>query len=335
MIKTPKFWYKNDLSSYLLALILYPLSLIWMIISFIKKNFNKSYKSKLKVICVGNLNIGGAGKTPFTIYTYKILRQLGYKPIFLTRGYKGLEKGPVKVRHDHNFKDVGDEALLLSKVGPTVISGNRALGAKFIENLKKNYNVILMDDGLQNNKLKKDIKLLLVDKQLQFGNKFCVPSGPLREPIMQGLKDIDAIVLTGNGSKFTYYKNKFDNKIIFNSSIKIIKSLKIKKTKILAFCGLANPNKFFDTLQTNKYNVISTKSFPDHYKYTEGDIKKLILNAKSQNLTLLTTEKDYVKIQDQKNEIKVLSIKSDLDIEEEKKFKIFLEKKLNGKSYNL
>ena len=330
MIKTPKFWYKNDLSSYLLALILYPLSIIWMIISFIKKNFNKSYKSKLKVICVGNLNIGGAGKTPFTIYTYKILRQLGYKPIFLTRGYKGLEKGPVKVRHDHNFKDVGDEALLLSKVGPTVISGNRALGAKFIENLKKNYNVILMDDGLQNNKLKKDIKLLLVDKQLQFGNKFCVPSGPLREPIMQGLENIDAIILTGNDKKFINYNDKFNHKTIFNSSIKIIKSSITKTTNIFAFCALANPDKFFDTLYQNEYNVISKKSFPDHHQYTEKEINNLIFNAKNQNLTLLTTEKDYVKIQDKKNEINVLSIESTLDTKDEKNFEIFLEKKLNG-----
>ena len=209
MIKTPKFWYKNDISSTTIALALYPLSIIWIIISFVKKIFIKPYKSKLKVICVGNLNIGGTGKTPFSIYTYKILKKLGYEPIFLTRGYKGLEKGPVKIRPDHNFKDVGDEALLLSKVGPTVVSANRSLGAKFIEDLKDNYNVILMDDGLQNNKLEQDIKLLLVDKKLKFGNEFCFPSGPLREPIKQSLENTDAIVLTGNDIKFINFNNKF------------------------------------------------------------------------------------------------------------------------------
>ena len=330
MIKTPKFWYKNDISSTTIALALYPLSIIWIIISFVKKIFIKPYKSKLKVICVGNLNIGGTGKTPFSIYTYKILKKLGYEPIFLTRGYKGLEKGPVKIRPDHNFKDVGDEALLLSKVGPTVVSANRSLGAKFIEDLKDNYNVILMDDGLQNNKLEQDIKLLLVDKKLKFGNEFCFPSGPLREPIKQSLENTDAIVLTGNDIKFINFNNKFNHKPIFNSSIKIIKSSITKRTKILAFCALANPGKFFDTLKQNEYNLISKQSFPDHHQYTEKEINNLILNAKSQNLTLLTTEKDYVKIQDEKNEIKVLSIESGLDTKDEKNFKIFLEKKLNG-----
>ena len=330
MVKTPKFWYNNNITSIMIALALYPLSIIWIIISFIKKNFNKPYKSKLKVICVGNLNIGGTGKTPFTIYTYKILKKLGYEPIFLTRGYKGLEKGPIKVGPDHNFKEVGDEALLLSKVGPTVVSANRSLGAKFIEDLKDHYNIILMDDGLQNNKLEQDIKLLLVDKKLKFGNEFCFPSGPLREPIMQGLKNIDAIVLTGNDRKLIHYEKKFIHKPIFNSSIKIIKSSITKKTKIFAFCALANPDKFFDTLFQNEYSVISKQSFPDHHIYTKKEINNLILNAKSQNLTLLTTEKDYVKIEDKKNEINVLSIESDLDTKDEKNFKIFLEKKLNG-----
>jgi len=325
MIKTPKFWYDNNTSSTIIALALYPLSIIWIIISLIKKNFNNPYKSKLKVICVGNLNIGGTGKTPFTIYTYKILKKLGYKPIFLTRGYKGLEKGPIKVRPDHNFNDVGDEALLLSKVGPTVVSANRSLGAKFIEGLKNNYNVILMD-----NTLEQDIKLLLVDKKLKFGNEFCFPSGPLREPKKQGLENINAIILTGNDKKFINYNDKFDHKTIFNSSIKIIKSSITKTTNIFAFCALANPDKFFDTLYQNEYNVISKKTFPDHHQYTEKEIDSLILNAKSQNLTLLTTEKDYVKIQDKKNEINVLSIESSLDTKDEKNFEIFLEKKLNG-----
>ncbi len=330
MIKTPKFWYYNNTSSTIIALALYPLSIIWIIISFVKKIFIKPYKSKLKVICVGNLNIGGTGKTPFTIYTFKILKKLGYKPVFLTRGYKGLEKGPVKVRPDHNFNDVGDEALLLSKVGPTVVSANRSLGAKFIEGLKNNYNVILMDDGLQNNTLEQDIKLLLVDKKLKFGNEFCFPSGPLREPTKQGLENIDAIILTGNDKKFTNYNDKFNHKTIFNSSIKIIKSSITKTTNIFAFCALANPDKFFDTLYQNDYNVISKQSFPDHHQYTEKEINNLILNAKNQNLTLLTTEKDYVKIQDKKNEINVLSIESSLDTKDEKNFIIFLEKKLNG-----
>ena len=168
MIKAPKFWYKDDRLSKLIAFLAYPLSIIWIVIAFIKKNMRMPYKSKLKVICIGNLNIGGTGKTPFTIYTYKILRELGYKPAFLTRGYGGLEKGPLKVKLKHNYKDVGDEALLLNKVGPTILSADRSQGAKFIENHKDSYDLILMDDGLQNNQLEKNIKLLLVDKSFIF-----------------------------------------------------------------------------------------------------------------------------------------------------------------------
>jgi tetraacyldisaccharide 4'-kinase len=330
MIKAPKFWYKDDTLSKVIAFLAYPVSIIWIVISYIKKNMSMPYKSKLKVICIGNLNIGGTGKTPFTIYTYKILKELGYKPAFLTRGYGGLEKGPMQVKPRHKFKDVGDEALLLNKVGPTIISADRSQGAKFIESHKDNYDVILMDDGLQNNQLEKNIKLLLVDKKLKFGNGFCVPAGPLREPINNGLSNIDAIILTGNNEKNTDLKNKLAQKPVFNSSIKVIKPSKIKANKFMSFCGLANPDKFNETLYQNKYNIISTKLFPDHYQYTEEDINNLILDAKNQNLTLITTEKDYVKIKDKKNEINVLSIESNLEKTDEKKFKIFLEEKLNA-----
>ena len=330
MIKAPKFWYKDDRLSKLIAFLAYPLSIIWIVIAFIKKNMRMPYKSKLKVICIGNLNIGGTGKTPFTIYTYKILRELGYKPAFLTRGYGGLEKGPLKVKLKHNYKDVGDEALLLNKVGPTILSADRSQGAKFIENHKDSYDLILMDDGLQNNQLEKNIKLLLVDKKQKFGNEFCIPAGPLREPINSGLSNVDGIILTGNNGKNTDLKDKLAQKPIFNSSIKVIKSSEIKDNKFMAFCGLANPDKFNETLHQNKFNIISTKSFPDHYQYTEEDINNLILDAKSKDLTLITTEKDYVKIKDKKNEINVLSIESKLEKIDEKKFKMFLEEKLNG-----
>ena len=131
MINSPKFWYRNDWLSKVLALIIYPLSIIWIIISFIKKKVSKTYRSRLKIICVGNLNIGGTGKTPFAIYTYKILKELGFNPVFLTRGYGGKEKGPVKVESTHQYKDVGDEALLLNNIGPTIVSRDRSLGAKF------------------------------------------------------------------------------------------------------------------------------------------------------------------------------------------------------------
>jgi len=331
MINSPKFWYRNDWLSKVLALIIYPLSIIWIIISFIKKKVSKTYRSRLKIICVGNLNIGGTGKTPFAIYTYKILKELGFNPVFLTRGYGGKEKGPVKVESTHQYKDVGDEALLLNNIGPTIVSRDRSLGAKFIENHKYNYDVILMDDGLQNYQLEKNIKFLLVDKNLKFGNKLCVPAGPLREPINQRLKEIDSIILTGNNTDQDIGLRKVSDYIsVFNSSIKIMQSSNIKGNKFLAFCGLANPDKFYETLEKGGYKVFLTKSFPDHHQYTEEEINHLILKAKNKNLTLITTAKDYVKIIDKKNEIQVLSIESSFNAKDELRFKAFLKEKLNA-----
>ena len=328
MIGTPEFWYKKNISSKVKIFLLFPFSIIWILISYIKKIFIKKYKSNLKVICIGNLTIGGTGKTPFAIYIYKILKNFGYKPVFLTRGYKGLLKGPVEVKDTHNFETVGDEAILLSKIGPTIVSKDRSFGARFIENHEENFNIIIMDDGLQNYQLEQDIKFLLVDKNLKFGNEYCIPAGPLREPVNQGLKKIDALILTGNNyRKDTNFKNI--NMPIFNSETKIIKSPKIKKEGFLAFCGLANPNKFYELLKENGQNVISTKSFPDHYVYKSEDIDNLKSEADDQNLKLITTEKDYVKINDVKNNINVLPIEMEINMKEKAVFKTFLKEKLN------
>ena len=329
MFETPKFWYRKNLFSEILSVLFFPISLLWILISLLKKNLVKKYKSKLKVICIGNLTIGGTGKTPFAIYTYKLLKKLGYKPVFLTRGYGGLLKGPIKVKDTHNFRDVGDEALLLNKIGPTIVSKDRSLGAKLIENNEKDFNIIIMDDGLQNYQLVQDIKLLLVDKNLKFGNNLCIPSGPLREPASLALMRIDAIVLTGNNNEVVDFNN-VHNKTVFNTKVKTIKVPKIKKKKLLAFCGLANSKKFYQTLKENGFNVTSTKSFPDHFEYKNRDIDKLISEANSKNLKLITTEKDYVKINDDKKIINVLTIEMELELKDKAIFNSFLQEKLNG-----
>lgn len=330
MINTPEFWYKNDLIAKLKSFLLFPFSMIWILVSIIKKNFVKKYKSNLKVVCIGNLNVGGTGKTPFAIHTYKVLQSLGYKPVFLTRGYKGIQKGPIEVKKFHEFKDVGDEALLLRKVGVTIVSSNRYLGAKYIENLKKKFDIIVMDDGLQNYQLKQDIKILLIDKKILFGNGYCIPAGPLRETINQGLKKIDAIIFTGNNGMKNINIHFSKNIQSFNTTLKITKHLKTKQTSFLAFCALANPMKFYETLEKNSFKVNLTKSFPDHHEYNNEDINKLKQEANSKNLKLITTEKDYVKIHDKENEISVLPIEINFNRADEDGFKSFLKEKLNG-----
>ena len=330
LFKTPEFWYEDNIISKVKILLLYPLSILWILTDEFKKYLSKTYKSKLKVVCIGNLTVGGTGKTPFSIYTYKLLKNLGYNPVFLTRGYGGLKKGPIEVNNSHHFQDVGDESILLSKVGTTIVSRNRSLGAKFIEKHKDKFNIIIMDDGLQNYQLKQDIKFLLVDRQLRLGNGYCLPAGPLRQPVERGLNDIDKIILTGESDKNDKDLFRSFNIPVIKSNIKTTSIPKIKKEKFLAFCGLANPNKFFDTLEKNGYEILSKRKFPDHYAYKKEDINNLILDANSQNLKLITTEKDYVKISENKKHIHFLPIELELSVKDKLNFELFLQEKLSA-----
>ena len=142
-------WYSNALQYKLISLMLYPFSLLWIIIDKLKFLITKPYTSHLKIICVGNINVGGTGKTPISIFIFKILKKMGHNPIFLTSGYKGKISKPCIANNDVIL--FGDEAIILKNIGPTVVSKNKLEGVKYIENLnskKKIYDIIVMDDGL-------------------------------------------------------------------------------------------------------------------------------------------------------------------------------------------
>ncbi len=324
MINSPKFWYKENF----LSKALIPISLIWVFVDLLKRKISNPYKSKLKIICIGNVNIGGSGKTPLCIYCFKILKKLNFNPIFLVSGYGGKKYGPSLVNLKNKIIEFSDEAYLLAKHGPTITSKNKLSGIKLIENNFLNHDIVIMDDGLQNYQVQKDLKILAVDRKKQFGNKLCVPSGPLRQTIKTCLNEINAIVITGNKSEkklnLKYKKPKFETYI--KADYKKISN----KKNYIAFCGLADNEKFFETLEDIGCHIEKKINFPDHFFYTDKTIENLVNYSQKKKIRLITTEKDFVKIKKKFHKyIDILPIEIKMSQQEKIKFKSYLNKKLN------
>ncbi len=320
------FWYQNDFKSKLISNLLLPLSFVWIIINELKRKLIVPYKSNIKVVCVGNLNIGGTGKTPLCIMIYDYLQKLGFNPIFLTSGYKSKIKTPVKLNKYSHSNQFGDEAVMLGKIGPTVISKSRIEGLKFIENFKNTYDIIIMDDGFQNYRIFKNLVFLAIDRKFGFGNNRCLPAGPLRQSFSSCKKLIDSIILTGNHHNHNF---RF-NVPTFETFIKIKKKPSDEKN-YLAFSGLGNNEKFFDTLKSVNTSVIKKISFPDHFTYNNTIIEEILKIAKKLNLNVITTEKDFVKINKKYHDfIEYLPITTKLSEKEISNFNSFLINKLNG-----
>lgn len=298
-LKTPNFWYNNKTSvlSKIKIWGLTPLSILYGIGHFTRYYSSSSYKSALPVICVGNATAGGSGKTPVAIALYALLKteQPNKKTVFLTRGYGGRLSGPVLVDpKQHTSEDVGDEALLLAKHGPVIVSANRKLGAQCAE--QNGYGLILMDDGLQNPGLKKDLKLLVIDGETGFGNRKLLPAGPLREPLNEAFTKTDAFIIIGNDNR--KIKETLPNgKPVFSAHIDIAKNAKYKKTKpYIAFTGIGQPEKFETTLHNASIKLLKFHSFPDHYKFHPDELETLHLEAKANKARLITTEKDAMRL---------------------------------------
>lgn len=291
-LKTPKFWTKKNLISYALL----PTSFIYFVADFLIKFFTRSHKISKPVICIGNLISGGSGKTPTAIAVGKILRQIAPKDFefaFLSRGYMGDGAKFVALQEGkHIAENVGDEPLLLTETAPTFVAKNRLFGALQIENINK-IKAIILDDGMQNNALHKDLKIVVVDGKIGFGNEFLIPAGPMRETISSGLKKSDLVVLIGEAEE--NLEKKLSGKKIVRAKIVAKNSAEFSQQKLMAFCGLAYPQKFFTFLKKSGLEVVVEKSFPDHYFYQYSDLEELYESASKQSLKLVTTKKDWIK----------------------------------------
>ncbi len=307
-------YYKRSILPWLLLPIA---GIYWVIITirkwFYQKKIYKTYKASIPVIVVGNLTLGGTGKTPLVIALTKYLQQCGFKPGVISRGYGAKSKNfPAVIDDTKTVMEVGDEPFLIYKNTkvPVVIDPVRARAAKALEQ-QFNCSVILCDDGLQHYALERDIEIVLVDTQRKFGNGFLFPAGPLRESVKR-LRDVDFILCNG--------KKIYQNSFTMTLSADAIKNLAtdemvpisfFKDKPLIAIAGIGNPQRFFDTL-TQLGLKFKKQPMPDHYAYRQSDF--------DDNTLYLMTEKDAVKCRAFNNEnLFYLPVTADLE-------KNFLEK---------
>jgi tetraacyldisaccharide 4'-kinase len=293
MFKTPEFWAKKNLISYALL----PFSLIYFLGFYLKKIFTKTTKISKPVICIGNIIAGGSGKTPTAIAIGKILHEMAVDFAFLSRGYMndGTKFLMVQKCHDnnsHKVRQVGDEPILLSEVAPTFVAYNRCFGTGQIEKMAR-FQMIILDDGMQNNSLHHDFTILVIDGQIAFGNHFLIPAGPMRETLQSALKKTDLIVIIG-AVKAKLLRNLPAKKIV-RAEIIPVNLQKFSGKKLIAFCGLGYPQKFFSFLKSNGLQLIQTYDFADHHFYKNSELTKLCRIAQEKNAVLITTKKDWVK----------------------------------------
>ncbi len=285
-LKTPSFWYQPK---GLISTLLLPLSWLYQAGHSLHQAFQKkAYKAQIPVLCVGNAIAGGSGKTPTVIALVQLLKKhkIAKTPFILMRGYGGKIKESTLVDlSKHTARDVGDEALLLARYAPTIIGGNRATSAKLAEN--NGADILLMDDGLQNNRLFKTLSFLVVDRQIDFGNGRTLPAGPMREPLRKLLPKVQAIICLG--------RPFHSDLAVFEANIVPTKTLDTNKNYI-AFAGLGRPEKFKITLEEMNLNLVGWHAFADHHPYNAEDIKQLQQEAKDKNATLITTEKDHMRL---------------------------------------
>ena len=296
-LETPSFWYRQRGAA---AAALAPLGALYGRIAEARFARAVPYRSRLPVICVGNFTLGGGGKTPTAMAVASLLAGLGARPCFLTRGYGGKSPGPVKVKSGDGAADVGDEPLLLAEVAPTMISGDRAAGAKAIESTDAS--AIVMDDGFQNPGLAKDLSLIVVDAGLGIGNGLVMPAGPLRAPLDAQIAHADALIIIGTGGNAAPLEQAFaarDKSVLKARMVPRQDKRWLGVLPVIAFAGIAAPEKFYATLGANGARVIAKRSFGDHHRYTRREAAALLKEADERKAMLVTTEKDFVRIPDE------------------------------------
>ena len=262
-----------------------------------------AYKAARPVVCVGNLTVGGTGKTPLSITVAGLLAELGAEAWFLTRGYGGSARGPHRVDPAvDTAARVGDEPLLLAAHGAVVVARDRATGAAFIDATAPANAVIIMDDGLQNPALAKNLTLCVVDQRRGIGNGRVFPAGPLRAPVAGQLAHVDAIIVmqsAGSGEPSVFdaaIRAGFPGPVLAAATEPVLPAGGFGDAPHVAFAGIANPDRFFDLLAANGATIVERRRFPDHHALTGSEAAALLTLAESHGAALITTAKDHARL---------------------------------------
>jgi tetraacyldisaccharide 4'-kinase len=291
-MRAPAFWYAPKPTW--IAWALSPLGWIYGTLTA-RRMAKAGISASVPVICVGNLVAGGAGKTPTVLALAAMLRDAGRTPFALSRGYGGSLHGPVRIV-GQTPAETGDEPLLLARNMPVIVARNRPSGAALA--VTEGADIIIMDDGLQNPSLTKTLRLAVIDGEAGIGNGLCLPAGPLRAPLNEQMRHVDALILIGAGAAGERVAAQASKPVHRARLVPdAIAAQQLRGSRVLALAGIGRPKKFSVTLREAGADVVAARSFPDHHPFTAADVRQVLSIARDLRLTVATTQKDWVKLE--------------------------------------